>query len=390
MPFGESCYHYETEEPTDKDSAEIICQQGGGSLVSISSSDEYGMIMDEYEEKTYYLGATWINDAWAWDSGSTDGLDLLTSLNAPDGSDTQRCLMMMNGDLTATDCDTAREFLCETPGEQGEEDEDDESARENGYDICETPMDIECRLVGTDYVLGNGGISDDGLTECTLEYGAQCEYNCSNYEVRYRCCYEMHECTTPGPTTPAPTTAAPTTAAPTTAAPTTAAPTTAAPTTAAPTTAAPTTAAPTTAAPTTAAPTTAAPTTAAPTTAAPTTAAPTTAEPTTAAPTTAAPTTAAPTTAAPTTAAPTTAAPTTAAPTTAAPTTAAPTTEAPTTAAPTTAAPTTAAPTTAAPTTGMIMDEYEEKTYYLGATWINDAWAWDSGSTDGLDLLTSL
>lgn len=41
MPFGESCYHYETEEPTDKDSAEIICQQGGGSLVSISSSDEY-------------------------------------------------------------------------------------------------------------------------------------------------------------------------------------------------------------------------------------------------------------------------------------------------------------------------------------------------------------
>ncbi|CAH1247430.1 Hypp7922 [Branchiostoma lanceolatum] len=166
MPFEESCYHYETEEPTDKDSAEIICQQGGGSLVSISSSDEYGMIMDEYEEKTYYLGATWINDAWAWDSGSTDGLDLLTSLNAPDGSDTQRCLMMMNGDLTATDCDTAREFLCETPGEQGEEDEDDESARENGYDICETPMDIECRLVGTDYVLGNGGISDDGLTKC--------------------------------------------------------------------------------------------------------------------------------------------------------------------------------------------------------------------------------
>ncbi|XP_066268792.1 mucin-2-like [Branchiostoma lanceolatum] len=351
MPFGESCYHYETEEPTDKDSAETICQQGGGSLVSISSSDEYGMIMDEYEEKTYYLGATWINDAWAWDSGSTDGLDLLTSLNAPDGSDTQRCLMMRNGDLTATDCDTAREFLCETPGEQGEEDEDDESARENGYDICETPMDIECRLVGTDYVLGNGGISDDGLTECTLEYGAQCEYNCSNYEVRYRCCYEMHECTTPGPTTPAPTTAAPTTAAPTTSAPTTAAPTTAAPTTAAPTTAAPTTAAPTTAAPTTAAPTTAAPTTAAPTTAAPTTAAPTTAAPTTAAPTTAAPTTAAPTTAAPTTAAPTTAAPTTEAPTTAAPTTAAPTTVAPTTAAPTTAAPTTAAPTTAAPTT---------------------------------------
>ncbi|XP_035660294.1 mucin-2-like [Branchiostoma floridae] len=228
-------------------------------MVTLSSADEVGFAMDNFGGNTFFVNAHWstAQNAWLLDDGTP--ASQLDPLNPPDGSSTEKCLVMMNGQLTAASCDDAYQFICENTGTPGAEDEDDEAARDEGFDICDEPMDIECRNVRTGDVLENGETSD-GLS-CTLEHGAQCSYDCENYEVRYRCCHVMPQCTT----TVAPTTAAPptTTAAPptTTAAPptTTAAPptTTAAPptTTAAPptTTAAPptTTAAPptTTAAP---------------------------------------------------------------------------------------------------------------------------------------------
>lgn len=36
--------------------------------------------MDEYEGETFFVGARWTDGAWAWDDGSTEGLDLLELL----------------------------------------------------------------------------------------------------------------------------------------------------------------------------------------------------------------------------------------------------------------------------------------------------------------------
>ncbi|XP_078664668.1 mucin-5AC-like [Branchiostoma floridae x Branchiostoma belcheri] len=232
--LGLSCYLLVPPDDSDTyQQATIYCDALGGTVVVYSSMDEAGFIMEQFGSDTFYVGATWemYLNKWVWDNDNF-GNDILERLDAPDGSMMEPCLVSMNGQLMAASCDIARQFICETTGTPGPESEDDDTAREAGYDICEEPMGIECLNVDTGEILLDGQMSLDDGTYCSLEDGATCLYNCPNYQVRYQCCYAMDICTTPGPTT---TTAPPTT---TTAPPTT---TTAPPTT---TTAPPTTTTP--------------------------------------------------------------------------------------------------------------------------------------------------
>ncbi|CAH1247428.1 Hypp7921 [Branchiostoma lanceolatum] len=95
--------------------------------------------------------------------------------SVPPGSSALQCLISMNGQLTPATCDEARQFICETTGTPGAENEDDEAAREEGYDICEEPMGIQCQNLRTGDILEDGQTGPDGLV-CDLETGAQCDY----------------------------------------------------------------------------------------------------------------------------------------------------------------------------------------------------------------------
>ncbi|KAI8497326.1 hypothetical protein Bbelb_246320, partial [Branchiostoma belcheri] len=206
MYYDGSCYH----TGSDRDEAQLICLQGGGSLAIVSSEEEYDFMVENFGAGTFYVGAKWDvnNNEWVWDDGSTLEPAVLALLDLPDGDADNLCLMMDDGNFTATSCDIAMGFLCETP--TGPESETPEDAQEADDEICENPTDIECREVGTGIILTNGQRSEDNTTTCDLATGAQCLYNCRDYEVRFLCYHQMTICTTPGPTTtPPPTTTTP-------------------------------------------------------------------------------------------------------------------------------------------------------------------------------------
>ncbi|XP_019628484.1 PREDICTED: macrophage mannose receptor 1-like [Branchiostoma belcheri] len=111
MSFDGSCYH----DGHDRDEAQLICQQGGGSLAIVSSEEEYDFMVANFGDDTFYVGAQWNGNEWVWDDGTTIDPNILPLLNLPDGDADNSCLMMDAGVLTPTSCDIAMGFLCETP-----------------------------------------------------------------------------------------------------------------------------------------------------------------------------------------------------------------------------------------------------------------------------------
>eukprot|EP00058_Branchiostoma_floridae_P016935 XP_002602423.1 hypothetical protein BRAFLDRAFT_63486 [Branchiostoma floridae] len=163
----------------------------GGTVVILDSPDEAVYVMELFDGEVFFVNAHWSTDEekWLLDDGTPafEGYPI----DVPPGSSDTPCLLSMNGVLTPATCDEARNFLCELPGTPGPEDEDDETARDEGYDICENPIDIQCQNLITGEILENGDVGSDGLV-CTLEDGAQCDNKMYNTGTTHNYCSTSH------------------------------------------------------------------------------------------------------------------------------------------------------------------------------------------------------
>ncbi|XP_071344358.1 mucin-2-like [Trachinotus anak] len=232
-----------------------------------------------------------------------------------------------------------------------------ENIKNSGEEICEKPLEIECRAADQpgmdfgDFVSQTGQVvtcdRDDGLI-CRRDHQIMPPFKCFDYEIKV--CCPVYNCTTPPPPTPPTTTVGPTTTTESTTPPpptTTVGPTT---TTESTTTTPPTTPPTTTIGPTTTTTSTTSPTTPPSTTEETTTTSKSTTSPTTPPTTTVGPTTTTKSTTPPTTPPSTTQETTTTTKSTTPPTTP-PSTTQETTTTPKSTTPLTTSPTTETPTT---------------------------------------